>query len=147
MGRNARVRASTHGAVQKCHSFNARVVDGLEESHQSKFRHSNGGETGITVLDFDGLEGRALFEQWQADGLILPDMLTAQTGGGGVHVVIQHVPGLKATVRTLPGLDIKNEGGQIVTAPSLHRSGNLWRVEELAWTGTPGPGRLAGKIE
>jgi hypothetical protein len=40
-----------------------------------------GQETGITVLDFDGAEGLALFEQWQAEGLILPDMLTASTRG------------------------------------------------------------------
>lgn len=92
-----------------------------------------GKETGITVLDFDGEEGRALFEEWEAEGLILPDMLRASTGGGGVHVLIEHIPGLSAKVRTLPGLDIRNEGGQIVTAPSLHRSGNLYE-----WKNWPG---------
>ncbi|NBW14148.1 MAG: hypothetical protein EBR82_39735 [Caulobacteraceae bacterium] len=106
-----------------------------------------GEETGITVLDFDGPAGKALFEEWQAEGLILPTMLTASTGGGGVHVLVQHIPGLSAKVRTLPGLDIRNEGGQIVTAPSLHRSGNVY-----TWRNWPGeiltaPAALIDKLK
>ena len=106
-----------------------------------------GKETGITVLDFDGEEGKALFEEWQAEGLILPDMLTASTGGGGVHVVIEHIPGLSAKVRTLPGLDIRNEGTQIVTAPSLHRSGNLYTWQNWPGQILPAPAALVDKLK
>jgi len=105
-----------------------------------------GKETGITVLDFDGEEGRALFEEWEAEGLILPDMLRASTGGGGVHVVIEHIPGLSARVRTLPGLDIRNEGTQIVTAPSLHRSGNVYTWQNWPGQILPAPAALIDKL-
>jgi hypothetical protein len=106
-----------------------------------------GRETGITVLDFDGPAGRALFEEWEAEGLILPDMLRASTGGGGVHVVIEHIPGLSAKVKTLPGLDIRNEGGQIVTAPSLHRSGNLYTWQNWPGEILPAPAALIDKLK
>jgi hypothetical protein len=106
-----------------------------------------GKETGITVLDFDGPAGRALFEEWEAEGLILPDMLRASTGGGGVHVVIEHIPGLSAKVKTLPGLDIRNEGGQIVTAPSLHRSGNLYTWQNWPGQILPAPAALIDKLK
>jgi hypothetical protein len=105
-----------------------------------------GRETGITVLDFDGPAGRALFEEWEVEGLILPDMLRASTGGGGVHVVIEYIPGLSAKVRTLPGLDIRNEGGQIVTAPSLHRSGNLYTWQNWPGQILPAPAPLIDKL-
>jgi putative DNA primase/helicase len=106
-----------------------------------------GEETGITVLDFDGEEGKALFEVWQAEGLILPDMLTASTGGGGVHVVIEHIPGLSAKVRTLPGLDIKNTNGMIVAAPSLHRSGNVYTWRNWPGEILPAPAALIDKLK
>jgi putative DNA primase/helicase len=106
-----------------------------------------GKETGITVLDFDGPAGRALFEEWEAGGLILPDMLTASTGGGGVHVLVQHIPGLSARVRTLPGLDIRNEGGQIVAAPSLHRSGNVYTWDNWPGQILPAPAGLVDKLK
>lgn len=132
------VRGTRNGLIRSM----AELSTALNKVTSPNLGIPTGRETGITVLDFDGLEGRALFEQWQADGLILPDMLTAQTGGGGVHVVIAHVPGLSAKVRTLPGLDIKNSGGQIVTAPSLHRSGNVYTWKNWPGQVLPAPAAL-----
>jgi hypothetical protein len=123
------------------------LAKALNKVHNPNLGLPTGRETGITVLDFDGEEGRALFEEWQAEGLILPDMLTASTGGGGVHVLVQHIPGLSARVRTLPGLDIRNEGGQIVTAPSLHRSGNVYTWDNWPGQILPAPAALVHKLK
>lgn len=87
--------------------------------------------SGFDVLDFDGQAGLDLLEQWESKGFIPTDCLRAITGSGnGAHVLIEHIPGLKGVVKPIPGLDIKTTGGQIVVAPSVHRSGNQYEWEK-----------------
>jgi hypothetical protein len=58
----------------------------------------------------------------------IPDTIEAKTGSGGRHYLFKH-PGfyIKSSTEGLGvGLDIKGDGGQIVAAPSLHKSGRSY---------------------
>jgi len=72
----------------------------------------NGGATALVEL----LAGRTL-----------PQTLTAQTGGGGLHIWL-HCPklaqGYRGTLTT--GVDIKTHNGLVVAPPSLHASGRRY---------------------
>ncbi len=92
-----------------------------------------GGPARLVVLDIDGVEGqrslRALAEVQNA----LPETLTSATGGGGeqrLFRLAEHLDlqAIGNSVRKLgAGLDVRASGGQIVVAPSVHRSGCRYR--------------------
>jgi len=83
------------------------------------------------VLDVDprhsGLETLAALEAKHGK---LPETLTGDTGGDGVHYVFEY-PDFEIKNLTKgeigPGLDVKAAGGQIVAPPSLHSSGKRYR--------------------
>ncbi|MGC8724912.1 MAG: bifunctional DNA primase/polymerase, partial [Acidobacteriota bacterium] len=69
----------------------------------------------------------------------LPVTVTAQTGGGGRHLVFRH-PGIRVpnSAGLLgPGLDVRGDGGYIVAPPSLHASGCRY-----AWDGARHPAHM-----
>jgi hypothetical protein len=80
----------------------------------------------IFVLDVDKLE--ALYEIETKYGN-LPETLTCQTGGGGLHLYFNYPDdGIGNSTGELPnGLDIRGDGGQVVASPSRHESGNLYQ--------------------
>lgn len=88
----------------------------------------------ITVLDIDIGPGKQGGETWAE---IVKEngeapTLTSQTGSGGMHMVFAYNSALKTAANVLgPGVDVRNDGGYIVAAPSLHRSGNHY--EWLDW--------------
>ncbi len=89
-----------------------------------------GEPSGIIVLDVDaGHEGfESLGELCDSYGQ-LPETLEVETGGGGLHMLFIH-PGEKiknSASRVGRGLDVRGDGGYIVAAPSLHKSGNRYR--------------------
>jgi len=91
--------------------------------------------SGITVLDIDTGPGKAGAETWAE--IISehgePDTLTAQTGSGGMHMVFKYNSVLKTSANTLgKGVDVRNDGGFIIAAPSRHRSGGVY--EWLNWS-------------
>jgi putative DNA primase/helicase len=102
----------------------------LERHPGSNLGLVTGEATNISVLDFDGAIGVEIYNQWIDEGLIRADLLTAHTGGGGVHVLLRYQPTWKSV--SLGGLDIKGRNGQIITAPSLHRSGKQYQWRN--WT-------------
>jgi hypothetical protein len=89
--------------------------------------------SGWLVLDVDPRHGghASLVELIEQHGN-LPDTLEAKTGGGGYHIIFEY-PELAeiglARGRLPEGLDVRGEGGYIVVAPSLHKSGRRysWR--------------------
>src|SRR5262249_41856873 len=92
-----------------------------------------GGPARLVVLDIDGDEGRRSLHALEEGHEALPVTWTSATGGGGEQrlFVLPNELALDAisnSVRKLgAGLDVRASSGQIVVAPSLHRSGRLYR--------------------
>jgi putative DNA primase/helicase len=88
------------------------------------------------VIDIDIRHGGNA--SWQAlleeHGLHLEATLTAQTGGGGMHLFYRapETTAIRSTAGHIgPGIDVKAAGGYIVAPPSRHRSGQpySWILE------------------
>jgi hypothetical protein len=92
-----------------------------------------GGQARLLVLDIDGIDGRRSLDALQDAHAALPVTLTSATGGGGEQRLFRlpdHLDlcAIGNSVRKLgAGLDVRASGGQIVVAPSLHRSGRRYR--------------------
>jgi hypothetical protein len=101
-----------------------------------------GSASGLVVIDVDA-GGDATLGLLEQELGALPSTVQARTGSGGRHMLFAH-PGVKvrndAKRKLGPGLDVRGDGGQIVAAPSLHKSGN--RYEWIAGAG-PGDRELA----
>jgi len=96
---------------------------------------ATGERSGVFVLDIDGPEGFASFDQLEAEHGEVPDTQWVSTGKGS-HLYWQcprgHDPGRRIGVR--PGLDLIGGSGYLVLPPSIHPSGReyLWGEAEVA---------------
>ena len=95
---------------------------------------ATGSESGLTVVDVDISEGKKRVASWvtSIQGHGEQQTLMAKTGSGGMHVLFQYhkdIPGKNNILGE--NIDVKNDGGYIVTAPSRHRSGGTY--EWLNW--------------
>lgn len=100
----------------------------------------------LTVIDLDkehtpGQDGFAELYEWQKENGVLPETLTAKTGGGGNHLyfftekpygIDQHIFGEES------GIDVRGVGGYIVAPPSVHKSGRRYE-----WTAGFDPSQIA----
>lgn len=113
--------------------------------------------SGIFVVDVDqgpGKQGGDTINDLQMIHGDLPHTVQAKTGGGGRHMIFRHPGGIwiETGKNVLgPGVDIRGDGGFIVTAPSLHESGLFYLWDELAHPHTTpiadAPGWLIEAIE
>lgn len=84
---------------------------------------------GAVVIDVDADKGG--FASLKRLGT-LPAAPEAFTGGGGAHIFVKAFDvGNRATV--MPGLDVRGDGGYVVAAPSLHRSGRRYSWQAGCW--------------
>lgn len=98
-------------------------------SHQwpdSNIGLPTGEASGVTVLDVDGEEGMATLQALESQYGELPATPIQMTGGGGYHYIFRYIEGVKNKVSFLPSLDIRNDGGYILLAPSNHVSGGAY---------------------
>lgn len=94
---------------------------------QSLIGIRTGAPSGIVVLDFDlhsqDKDGEASAYSLREQNL-LPQTVSAMTGGGGLHLYYQH-PGLAVPNdnrgKLASGVDVKGEGGFVIAAPSAKR--------------------------
>lgn len=102
--------------------------------------------SGITVLDIDTGSGKKGAESWAtivAESGEAPT-LTANTGSGGLHLFFAYNSALKTAANVLgPGIDVRNDGGYVVAAPSRHRSGGSYSWVEENEPAAPLPAHLA----
>jgi hypothetical protein len=99
-----------------------------------------GARSGFFVLDIDPDHGGEVsLATLLAEHGALPITVEALTGSGGRHILFrypgQHVP--NSTSKLGAGLDVRGDGGQIVAAPSLHRSGGTYEWQQDCGPGTP----------
>lgn len=88
---------------------------------------ATGAGSGIVVLDIDGADGAASLNELAGEDPMILDTRIHTTGSAGTHLLFQH-PGFPCAneVRTVPGIDIRGDGGMIVAPPSRHHSGALY---------------------
>jgi hypothetical protein len=72
----------------------------------------------LTVLDVDPKHSEAL-SWWAENRNELPPTRVHRTRAGGLHLLFQHVPGIKCSAGKLArGIDIRNDGGYVVWWPA-----------------------------
>ena len=107
------------------------ICDWWSEWPEANIGLATGG--GVYVIDVDGERGRGSLTKLETEFGPLPRTLTAETGrdGGGQHRFYRVPQGVElrnAAGKTLgEGIDGRGEGGYVVVAPSVHRSGREYR--------------------
>jgi len=103
-----------------------------------------GADSGLVILDIDPSHGGdESFRRLESKYGRL-DTLEVITGGGGRHLYFAYPEGqeVKNSVGKLgPGLDVRADGGYVVSAPSLHASGReyRWKTDPRAKKPAPCP--------
>lgn len=84
---------------------------------------------GLFVLDEDGDEGMAAVAALEAEHGPLPQTPDSRSGSGkGRHRIFRTSRPIRNTASGVaPGVDIRGEGGQIIAAPSIHKTGNFYQ--------------------
>jgi hypothetical protein len=102
---------------------------------------ATGSRSGFDVIDVDPRHGgnEGLEELKKLHGEV-PHTIEALTGGGGQHLLLRHVDGVRNQAGIWPGIDIRGEGGYIVVAPSKHKSGKKYEWESSS---RPGDAEIA----
>lgn len=104
-----------------------------KQSPDANIAIATGETSGIVVVDIDSPKGgdNSLLEMEQSLGK-LPPTVTAETGGGGLHLYFRYPRDRKITSRSAwrAGIDIKSDGGYVIAPPSRHRSGGTYRFAE-----------------
>ena len=102
--------------------------------------------SGLVVIDVDPKNGGSeSLAKLVRENDNLPDTVIALTGGGGEHFYFMH-PGYEvpcSAVTLGPGLDVRGDGGYVISPPSMHVSGVIYEwdvvyiVEELELSPLP----------
>ncbi len=91
---------------------------------------ATGPASGVWVLDVEA-EGIGDLDRLQQRHGKLPETVVSITGGGGRHYLFDY-NGVQITNRTKVGgvaIDVRGDGGYIVTPPSIHNSGKRYEWE------------------
>ncbi len=97
---------------------------------------ATGPGSGVVAVDVDGVKGRASLGDLERQGLTLPPTLTVATGhaDGGEHRYYRMPPGVlirnDQSGKIAPHIDVRGEGGYVVTPPSTHETGAQYRFME-----------------
>ena len=106
--------------------------------------------SGVTVIDVDIGPGKMGADTWgdltREKGE--PNTLMAKTGSGGLHAFFAYNSVLKTKGNALgKGVDVRNDGGYVVVAPSRHRSGGSYAWIDARASVEPLPAHLTVKKE
>ncbi len=98
------------------------ITDWFRQFPEANLGVVTGKVSGLVVIDIDPRHGgkNTLFE-----GI---ETVIVKTGGGGWHYYFEYEEGLQNQVEVQPGIDIRAEGGYVVSPPSSHSSGQnyIW---------------------
>ncbi|WP_275425910.1 DUF3987 domain-containing protein [Occallatibacter savannae] len=93
---------------------------------------ATGEPSGVIVVDIDGLDGAAELSLLAGNGYVLPQTLTVKTGRGK-HLYFRRPVGkaIRNSAGKLgKGLDVRGEGGYVLTAGSVHPNGKIYAYED-----------------
>ena len=88
----------------------------------------------VFILDFDVRSGgRETLIELMNDFPQIRETFRVRTGGGGWHLYFQNPKGgVKSNAGVLPGMDVRGEGGGVVSPGSIHITGNVYTVQQDA---------------
>lgn len=93
---------------------------------------ATGAESGLFVVDLDGLAGISEFNKWTAEHGEPPLTYTVQTPGGGLHIYFKwpadRVVRNRQKINGKP-VDVRGEGGYVVAFPSIGPNGKAYAVD------------------
>jgi predicted P-loop ATPase len=107
----------------------------FEEKNAKAIGVVTGKVSGISVLDIDVKNGENGFLSLDEAGIDLPTTACSLTPSGGRHYIFKYTDKMKTSVKTLPGIDCRNDRGFIVVAPSAYPHGTLyeWIIDQEPW--------------
>lgn len=96
---------------------------------------ATGAISNIFVLDIDGLDSECALRKLESMHGSLPQTVESLTARGR-HIWFKHPGALIAnsTAKIAPGIDVRGDGGYILSPPSVHPSGRVyaWSVDSAA---------------
>jgi hypothetical protein len=127
----------------------ANVVNGWWASRDFNIGIATGAASNIWVLDIDGDQGEQTLLDLEATHGKLPTTATVITGAGR-HLYWRWSSGVE--IRNIQcrddmaGLDVRGEGGYVITAPSIHPSGHTYRWVDVNAAFAAAPAWLIGLV-
>jgi hypothetical protein len=88
-----------------------------------------GSISGVVAIDFDGPEGKALFEKHK----VLGTAPVSETANGDHALYMIPDEPIGNATGIVPGLDFRGEGGYVVIPPSVHPTGKKYRWIDPPW--------------
>jgi len=113
---------------------------------------ATGTDSGLVVIDVDGVEGRASLADLERQGLTLPVTLTVTTGrtDGGEHRYYRPPSGVDIrndqSGKIGAHVDVRGTGGFVVCPPSIHASGKQYRFLDPSAPVADLPGWVIGRL-
>jgi len=110
------------------------LIGGWWRSTNFNIGLATGEGSGVWVLDIDGEEGEQTLRELEAQYGALPQTVEAITGKGR-HLYFRWTAGIvirnKQVNPNMPGIDVRGNGGYVLTPPSIHPSGRVyaWSVD------------------
>ena len=90
----------------------------------------------VFVLDIDGDDGESGLSRLEREFGELPATVASITGGGGRHLFFRcpERPVRNSAGQIAAGLDVRGDGGYVISPPSIHASGRpyCWSVDSAA---------------
>ncbi len=101
---------------------------------QANIGLATGEASACVVLDIDPRHGGGAGLAELRDRIEIPETLAIETGSGGAHLYFTYEGAdIKNSAGKLgEGLDVRGQGGYVVAPPSLHQSGNRYRISNDA---------------
>lgn len=120
----------THNGLKSATSDTNVIKEWFSKWPDSNIGIATGKVSGFFVLDIDPKnQGHISMELLTARFGELPDTVHAITGSKGSHYLFKYQEGIRNKTDIWPGIDIRGDGGYIVTAPSKHMSGRQYEWE------------------
>lgn len=111
-----------------------------------------GSDNGVYCLDVDPRNGGAeSLKRFEEEFGPLPETVTVETGGGGLHYYFHHDQTLSKSQSAMPGMDLQGFSSLAVIAGSKHESSRVYKFREGCALGevkiAPMPRSLLGLFE
>lgn len=114
--KGSKIPATKHGV--KDATVDAEILTAKVEKNQYNVGIACGKLSNIIVLDIDGDIGKRSLGLLEEEFGEIPVTYTVETPNNGLHFYFTYSEGIKNRVGILPGIDVRSDGGYVVSPPS-----------------------------